>query len=1023
MTEVVHRAPADTGDVGSDETLTRTVGRRRFLKVLGSSAPAVAITACAPIPAEQLIPYVVPPEDVVPGVATWYATVCGECPAGCGMVVRTREGRAVKVEGNPEHPINRGSLCIRGQASLQGLYDPDRFSGPQRRRATNAAAGQSVLEPIGWEAAQRLFVDRLRDAQAGRIAIVTPLLTGTLDRLVERWAGGVGARRIRYEPFAHEALRAAGLAAFGRPVVPHYDFARPDLIVSFGADFLETWLSPVAYGRDFADGRRRDGSGRTRLVQLEPRLSLTGAQADEWLAIEPGTEGLVAAAMVHVIVSEQRTLLPDPDAGAAGRIFELVRDHAPERVAAQTGVPAATIRTLARRFADPAAGGGRTLAVGGGVSASGAGATAALTAMHLLNHVAGNTGATVTFEQEDGGSADGGPPGPAGWDGAGSHREMLELAAAMEAGEIDLLLLHGVNPVHAMPGGAGFAAAAAQVPTVVSTASCPDETSSLADLVLPAHTPLEAWGDAEPRRGVRGLQQPAMRPLLDTRHVGDLLLDSGRALGGAAAAALPAEGDFLDLLRAQWRDALARRAAGGDTPAADFDVFWDDARRRGGAWQPAAPAAVALNPAVLETPLDLDPEVDGNRALALVVYPSPHLYDGRGANRAWLQEVPDALMQTAWSSWVEAAPETAAVIGAEEGQLVTIESDHGAADATLLLNPRLRPGVVAVPLGQGHTQYGRYASGRGINAAVLLDPAPEEASGGPRWLGTRVDVTPRAVRRALPRLQTTFDQDGREIARTVTREALAAGPAEPDEPPFSLYPDHAHPLHRWGMAIDLDACTGCNACVAACYAENNVPVLGADRMNRGRTMSWIRIERFVEEEDGPGAGNRFLPMLCQHCDHAPCESVCPTYATYHTDEGLNAQIYNRCVGTRYCANNCPYKVRRFNFYQPEIPAPLDLQLNPDVTTRSMGVMEKCTFCVQRINAGQDRARDENRPPADGEITPACEQTCPAQAIVFGDLNDPGSRVSRAAADPRAYHVLETLNTRPAVTYLKKVRDA
>ena len=1022
MAEGAQRAPADSGGVGSDQTLTRTVGRRTFLKVLGSTAPAVVVAACAPVPAERIIPYVVPPEDVVPGVATWYATVCGECPAGCGMVVRTREGRAVKVEGNPEHPVNRGSLCIRGQASLQGLYDPDRFSGPQRRRATNAAAGQSVLEPIGWEAAQQLFVDRLRDAQAGRSAIVTPLVTGTLDRLVERWAGAVGARRIRYEPFAHEALRAAGLAAFGRPAVSHYDFARPDLIVSFGADFLETWLSPVEYGRDFAAGRRRDGSGRTRLVQLEPRLSLTGAQADEWLAIEPGTEGLVAAAMLHVIVSEQRTLLPEPDEGDAGRIFELVRDHAPERVAGRTGLTAETIRTLARRFADPAGGGGRTLAVGGGVSATGAAATAALTAIHLLNHVAGNTGVTVTFDAEEDEVGDGSTSGQAGWDGVGAHREMLELAAAMEAGDIDLLLLHGVNPVHAMPGGARFAAAMGHVPLVVSTASCPDETSSLADLVLPVHTPLEAWGDAEPRRGVRGLQQPAMRPLLDTRHVGDLLLDSGRALGGEAAAALPAEGDFPELLRAEWRDALARQAGGGDTPAADFDAFWDETRRQGGAWQPVAAAAATLNPAVLETPLDLDPEVDASRALALVIYPSPHLYDGRGANRAWLQEVPDALMQTAWSSWVEAAPETARALGAEEGQLVTIESDHGAADTTLLLNPRLRPGVVAVPLGQGHTHYGRYASGRGINAAALLDPAPEAAGGGPRWLGTRVDVTPRAVRRQLPRLQTTFDQDGRGIAQAVTQEELAAGPADAHEPPFSLYPDHPHPVHRWGMAIDLDSCTGCNACVAACYAENNVPVLGAEGMARGRTMSWIRIERFVEE-DGAGAGNRFLPMLCQHCDHAPCESVCPTYATYHTDEGLNAQIYNRCVGTRYCANNCPYKVRRFNWHQPEVPEPLTLQLNPDVTTRSAGVMEKCTFCVQRINEGQDRARDENRPPADGDVTPACAQTCPAQAIVFGDLNDPGSRVSRAAADPRAYHVLETLNTRPAVTYLKKVRDA
>ena len=1022
MDAAARGAPADTNGPDSDPALTRTVGRRTFLRVLGSTAPGAAAAACAPVPAEKLIPYVVPPDDAVPGVATWYATVCGECPAGCGMQVRTREGRAVKVEGNPEHPLNRGSLCARGQASLQGLYDPDRYTGPLQRRITNAAAGQSVLEPIDWAEAQRLFVAGLRAARPGGVAVVTPLLSGALDRLVERWAAAVGARRIRYEPFAHEALRAAGLAAFGRRAVPRCDFAGPDLIVSFGADFLETWLSPVEHGRAFADGRRRGGDRRTRLVQLEPRLSLTGAQADEWLAIEPGTEGLLAAAMVHVILAERRALLPQADAAAADGIFALVRDHAPGAVAGRAGVDAETIRTLARRFADPEAGGGRTLAVGGGVSAAGADATAALTAIHLLNHVAGNTGVTLAFDPQDAA----GEAGAAGRGGAGTHRDMLELAAAMEAGEVDLLLLHGVNPVHAMPGGARFAAAMQRVPAVVSSASCPDETSSLADLVLPAHTPLEAWGDAEPRPGVRGLQQPAMRPLHDTRHLGDLLLDSARALGGAAAEALPAEGDFAALLREEWRQAYAReRAAAGDPEpaAADFEAHWSGALRRGGAWRAAAPEAVTLNPAVLDAPLDLDPAAGGGRALALVVYPTVNLYDGRGANRAWLQEVPDPLLQTAWSSWIEAAPETARAIGAEEGQLVAVESDHGKVDAALLLNPRLRPGVVAMPLGQGHTHYGRYASGVGVNAAALLDPEPEQAGGGPRWLGTRVDVPPRDVRRPLPRLQTTFEQHGREIARAVTPEALATGAAEPDEPAFSLYPEIVHPVHRWGMAIDLDACTGCNACVAACYAENNVPVLGADRMRRGRTMSWIRIERFVEDEDGPGAGNRFLPMLCQHCDHAPCESVCPTYATYHTDEGLNAQVYNRCVGTRYCANNCPYKVRRFNWFQPEVPDPLHLQLNPDVTARTAGVMEKCTFCVQRIREGQDRARDADRPPRDGDITPACAQTCPAQAIVFGDLNDPGSRVSRAAADPRAYHVLGELNTRPAVTYLKKVRDA
>ena len=410
--------------------------------------------------------------------------------------------------------------------------------------------------------------------------------------------------------------------------------------------------------------------------------------------------------------------------------------------------------------------------------------------------------------------------------------------------------------------------------------------------------------------------------------------------------------------------------------------------------------------------------------MTLIAYPSLHFLDGRGANRPWLQEVPDPLLKTAWGNGAEMTPETAARIGAEDGQLVTLESDHGAIDATVVLNPHLHPGVVAIPIGQGHTDFGRYATGRGVSPMVLLDPAPEAASGGPRWAGTRVDATPRELQRPLARLQQTFDQQGRDIAQAVSRAALEAGDVHPEEEHFSLYPEHEHPTHRWGMAIDLNSCNGCNACVTACYAENNVPVLGADKMVRGRTMSWLRIERFVEEQPAPDGGgrvdSRFLPMLCQHCDHAPCESVCPVYATYHSEEGLNAQIYNRCVGTRYCSNNCPYKVRRFNWWEPEFPEPLNLQLNPDVTVRSAGVMEKCTFCVQRIQEGKDQARDEDRPVQDGDVTPACAQTCPAQAIVFGDLNDPESRVSQLSAADRGYHALGVLNTRPAVTYLKKV---
>ncbi len=1040
--------------------LVDRVGRRTFLKVLGSAGPAAAAAACSPVPPERIIPFVVPPDDVVPGVATWYASVCGECPAGCGIRVRTREGRAVKVEGNPEHPVNRGGLCVRGQASLQGLYNPDRITGPHRRRVTDAEAGRSVLEPVAWDEAQQALVERLQALyEAGRgdrVALITPPLTGTLGELVSSWSAALGARWVRYEPFGYEAIRAANERVFGRREVPHYDFARAEMVVSFGADFLETFGSPAGFARDHAGARRvRDGR-TTRFVQIEPRLSMTGAGADAWHAVAPQTEGLVAAAMVQVIVSEQRA--QGVPAAEAARIGELVAGVSPEAVSGAAGLSADRIRELARAFSDPALGPGRTLAVGGGVGVSGANATAAQVAVSLLNHVAGNIGSTVDFDAAS--TVD-----------AATYAEMQGLAEAMRAGEIELAIVHDVNPVFAMPAAADFRGALAEVPFVAALSSLPDETTARADLLLPVHTSLESWGDSNPRRGVWGLMQPTMRPVFDTRHVGDLLIEAARALGGDMTAFLPRRGDFYRYLRDAWeamqpvpgpapeapaagQDAAAAAGAGapvsadGAAPAADqaapaaepqepaaeapppeppdFETWWADALRRGGVTLPVDPVEAALRPGVFDA--DLAAELGApapRRRLGLVAYPSLHFFDGRGASRPWLQEIPDPLLKTTWGTGVEMTPDTAEALGAEEGQLVSVASDHGQVDASVIVNPHLADGVVAIAIGQGHTDFGRYATGRGVSPMALLDPAPEAPSGGVRWVGTGVDVTPRELSRPIPRLQRNFDQEGRGLAQSVSLAALAAGDVHPEEHHFSLYPEHEHPVHSWGMAIDLDACNGCNACVAACYAENNVPVMGADRMRRGRTMSWLRIERFDEPRaGGDGADVRFLPMLCQHCDHAPCESVCPVYATYHTDEGLNAQIYNRCVGTRYCSNNCPYKVRRFNWFMPEFEAPLQLQLNPDVTARSDGVMEKCSFCIQRIQDGKERARDEDRPVRDGDVSPACAQSCPAQAIVFGDMNDPASRVTQLSADARAYHALSVFNTRPAVTYLKKVdRDA
>jgi len=1025
----------------SDTTLlglTETVGRRTFLKVLGSAGPAAAITACSPVPPEKIIPYVIPPENVIPGVATWYASICGECPSGCGTLVRTREGRAVKVEGNPSHPANHGTLCVRGQSALQGLYNPDRFRGPQVRRTTNANAGQTAFEAASWNTAQQPVIDRItalrRAGRGDRIAIVTPLLTGTLDKLVDQWAAALGgARRLRYEAFAYEPMREANRLVFDREAIPHHNFSQADLVVSFGADFLETWLSTVEYTHAHAEARRVRNNQKSRFIHLESRLSLTASNADEWISLEPGTEGLVAAAMVNTIVSEQRVQVDGVSDNSLGQIRALVGDLTAESVSARTGVPEARIIELARAFSDVNNGPGRTLAVGGGIAVSGADATETQIAVALLNYVAGNIGTTVQF-------------GTAGmWDEVSSYSEMLKLADAMRSEEIEVLILHQVNPKFTLPAAADFGAALDAVPLVVSTSSFADETTAHADVILPTHTPLEAWGDHRSGTGAFGLMQPTMRPLFDTRHLGDFLLDIGRATATESAGepervnadgsdvpqSLP-DGNFYEVLRKAWSGLQPPVESGGEdnasTPDPDgFENFWVDALQSGGLWTDVSTEAA---PVVLSNSIgDLSLAALGNvrdsgRALTLVAYPSLHFYDGRGANRPWLQEIPDPMLKATWSSWAEMTPVTASEINAEDGQLVSLDSNHGSTDVTVIINPHLRDGVVAIPIGQGHTDFGRYGSGRGVNPMVLLDPMPETTAGGVRWAGTRVDATPRGVRRPIPRLQRTYDQEGRNLAQSISLAALAAGDVPPEEHHFSLYPEHQHPDHRWGMAIDLDACNGCNACVAACYAENNVPVLGADQMLRGRTMSWMRIERFTEKVKGTDrVDSRFLPMLCQHCDHAPCETVCPVYATYHTEEGLNAQVYNRCVGTRYCSNNCPYKVRRFNWFDADFPEPLHLQLNPDVTARSKGVMEKCTFCVQRIVEGKEDARDEDRPVQDGDVTPACAQTCPAQAIVFGDLNDPDSRVSQLSDSDRGYHALDVLNTRPAVTYLRKVTQS
>jgi anaerobic selenocysteine-containing dehydrogenase/Fe-S-cluster-containing dehydrogenase component len=1029
--------------------------RRDFLKLLGIGV-AGAAAGCSGPSTDKLIPFLVAPNDIMPGVAYWYASTCRECPAGCGLMIKAREGRAIKVEGNPEHPVGQGGLCARGQAGLQGLYDPDRLRTPLRKDG-------GVWKPIAWDEAMTLAAGKLGEAvKAGRgVRLVTDHVTGSLHQLAAEWAAAASGAHLVYEPFAHESLREANRRTFGRAEIPHFDFDRARAVVSFGADFLDTWLSPVSQARGFAAMRaRRDGSGQ--FITVEPRLSLTGANADEWVAIKPGTEAALALGMARVILTQGLA----PSVSERGALMDAVSSYTPEAVEQQTEVPAGTVERLARLFAAQRP----SLAVAGGIASQSEQSTALIAAVNLLNYAAGNVGETVRFDRT------------LDFDGVASFNDVQKLIADMSAGRVDVLVVGDANPAYAVPGWAGFGAAMDKVGFRISLARVLDETSERCDLILPATHPLETLGDAETTRGVYSILQPGMQkvPVFDARAAGDTLI--ALAQGAGFGSRFPAS--WAEYLKARWQTHHQRFGAGRD-----FDTFWNETLKKGGVWEEVSVAPVRWTGSLAFAL----PELKGTGDLALVLYPSTSLFDGRGANKTWLQELPDPTSKATWGTWVEIHPETAKKLGVANGQPVKVQTEAGSVELPAYLYGGLRKDVIAIPLGQGHTAYGRTAAGRGVNAASLLVESQDGASGAVAYLSGRASIARGAKAMDLVMTQHEKNQQDRGFAQIVPLAALMGGdgaggnatregrfqtvhqtPAghhEMEMPPdtsqtkpgrhtspmvrgandktpahaiTAFEPSHhargprnipvregtyAKAEHRWAMAIDLDSCTGCSACVVACSAENNIPSVGPELIKRGREMMWIRVERFEESVEPGPSDVRFVPMMCQHCGDAPCETVCPVYATYHNPEGLNAQVYNRCVGTRYCSNNCPYKVRAFNFFDyaaPEKPTfafaePLNWQLNPDVTVRNKGVMEKCTMCVQRILEAKGVAKDEGRKLKDGEFQTACAQTCPTRAITFGDLADPGSAVHEASLGERKYWVLEELNTKPGVTYRKRVR--
>ena len=977
------------------------MNRRTFLKIASMGSVAVA-AGCSAKSEDNLFTMVRATEDMVTGKEAWYASTCRECPAGCGVVAKNREGRVVKLEGNRLHPVNRGTLCIRGQAALQGLYNPDRLWMPQLK--TNDG-----WQEIPFNKAEALIRQKARAAAnrgAGRIAMVTEVVGQTqLDLFATVLQAFNGAPPLVFEPLAHEALKFAHQQIVGSPALPALHMDQADVLVGFGADFLETWLSPVEYARKFKAMHMLNNGSKGVFVQVSPFQSLTGANADRWIGCRPGTEAAVIMGLIRIVTGNENERQVDRNLRNA--LAVITETYTPETVARISGVSVEDQAAVGRQLLAAK----RPLVLGTGAGSAGGHAVAAELAALFLNLALDPELSLFDFNTRHRVEI------------ADRRSTVLDAFDAMDKKSVELVLLNNVNPVFSVPGGSRIAKTLSHKKRfVVAFTNFMDETAATADLVVPVQVALETWDAYESNTATLATLQPTMGKITQAPALGDLLLNLLPPDQRPAA-------DYQSLVT---RTVLA----GQDSQTA---TTWLKTIQKGGQFgddraTSGSPKANLRAAATLKTYLATLPEPSDEHVL--MAPPSIRFFDGRGANRPWLIETPDTLTQIPWQTTALINTDSMNADGMQDGDVVTLKTQSGEIQAPVKAYAGVFPGTVVVSAGQGHSVFGRWGSGQGVNPLAMLDPSVDADAGAPSFATplTSLEKSGRSV--ALATTSGHRVALGRKIAPTVaidqighrdshdkpglTMDSFPLTPPLPEgyDPKRDLYPPHDHDGYRWAMIVDMDRCIGCSACVGACYAENNIGMVGEKRILEGREMAWLQIQRYHDPADM--ARITFLPMMCQHCDNAPCEAVCPVYAPHHSKEGLNNQIYNRCIGTRFCGQNCPYKVRRFNWFDWERPEPLPMQLNPNVTVRSKGVMEKCSFCIQRIKVAHNTAKNENRAIRDGEVVPACAQTCPTGALSFGSLMDKTSRVSQLIKDPRAYQVLGYVNTKPAVIYLKKV---
>jgi Fe-S-cluster-containing dehydrogenase component/anaerobic selenocysteine-containing dehydrogenase len=973
------------------------ISRKQFLGLLAASA-AFATAGCTNYRDKgEIVPYTKKPEEITPGVSNFYASTCTGCAQACGTLIKTREGRPVKIDGNPDHPINRGKLCAKGQASILGLYDPARLREPQFGSASSKS-GSVSWDEVDADVIKHL--DQCRQSGKRVLVLVPPTQSPTALKLLSDFAASIpGAQIMAYGLLNDEARRRAWKECYGSAPLPVIQWENAEVIVALEGDILGTDGFSVEQSRKFAEGRDiMKSTAFNRLYCVESAFSPTGANADYRLKLHPAAQAAFVLAIINELVNV-RKLVAAPQA---------VRSAAsPHDLGAFSKTHGLSPKSVGHLVEDLLAHKGKAMVYAGtGLSEE------AHRAVLVLNDLLGNNAlysrTTVAAE---------GLP-------LASSTELQRAIVAMKSGEVGVVIHWGVNPVFDLPAMFGYADALKSVPLKVDCAEAETETGRLCTYMLPANTALESWGDHQTRTGLYSFQQPVIAPLYNSRQREAVLLNwmSGK----------PAYSETLyhRYLKHNWETAIFPTLG----KAVAFEAFWNASLHDGVAT--GGPRVHELPALRAEALSNVGPS-SGSDAMAVAWHESPFMGDGRFANNGWLQELPHPVTKVVWDNYASVSPATAKLLGVGMEALVSVKTPFGEQALPVFVQEGMADNVVALAAGYGRKFAGPVGSDVGTSILPLLPP--EALDGGRVVSGVTVRALGGTHRLVTTQehhsLDETFVKDfhlKRKIIRESTVAEHVADPrwlAKEREHYESISKEVEYHGVKWGMAIDLNKCTGCNACVAGCNVENNIPVVGKEQVDKGREMQWIRIDRYFSgtpEEPIPS----HQPMLCQHCDNAPCENVCPVVATNHSDDGLNQMVYNRCVGTKYCSNNCPFKVRRFNFFNFRdhfadgyyLQEPVELVHNPEVTVRSRGVMEKCTFCVQRIAEARQHATEQGVEFKGAGVRTACQEACPAEAIVFGNVNDPDSAIARYAKSDIGYHVLEELNVRPNVTYLARLRN-